>query len=182
MIYFKKMMQITFVLLFAFTLNIIAWIPSVLVENIVNFTIIILIITSVFLAYQTIRIAYMQQKKKNIWKYVFYTALLMTYIGLVAILMIGVSYSKSNYVETYKFGDTFFYVYEDVDSSYEVSLRESILPIRSLPIRTFQYTPITLKKDEKYIYATGAGINEKIYDLKKDIAIKNLKRKKEENE
>lgn len=173
--YIIKIMQITLVLLLAFVLNIIPWVPSLFIESLINITIIILIFIAVYLAYQTIRIVYMQQKKKHIWKNILYTALLMTYIGLFAMLMIGVSSSKKNYVETYGFGDRFFYVYKGVDSSYEVSLRDPMLPIRSLPIRTFQYTPITLKKDGKYIYATGTGINEKIYDLNKDIAIQILK-------
>lgn len=179
MIYLKKIMQITLLLLFAFSLNIIAWIPSVLVENIVNFTILILIIISVFLAYQTIHIAYMKQKKKYIWKNVLYTALLMSYIGVFAIMMIGASYSKSKYVESYTFGDTFFYVYENVDSSFEVSFKDSKLPIRSLPIASFPYTPIKLQKENQYIHATGVGIDEKIYDLEKNVFIKDLKNKKE---
>ena len=125
--------------------------------------------------YDVIKIAYYKQTNKVIWKSILYTVLLLSYMGIVSILTIGTSYSKSAFVESYIFGEKIFYVYENIDLSYEVSVKVPNLPIRSLPIASFSSSPVILKTDQKYIYATGDGIDEKIYDLNKGVSIKPLK-------
>lgn len=180
--FLKIFIKITAFLFLSFTLNIIAWVPSLILENIVNFTIIILYIIPVFFIYKTIRTSYYQQKKKELWKSVLYTLSLLSYMGVFSILMIGISYSKSSYIESYNFDDKIFYVYQNINLSYEVSVKDPLLPIRSIPIASFDKTLITLKTDNQYLYAKGKGIEEKIYDLKKNISIKSLKNTKENNE
>ncbi|MFT5662154.1 MAG: hypothetical protein ACI9TV_002802 [Sulfurimonas sp.] len=169
MIFFKNFIQITVYLFLSFTLNIIEWVPSLMLENIVNVSIIFLYILSVFFVYKIIRNIYDQQTKKILWKIIVYTVLLLSYIGFWAIATIGVGYGKSTYVESYKFDEKLFYVYQNVDLSYEVSVKESNLPLRSLPIASFTDNLITLKKEKHYIYATGKGLYEKIYNLKKNM-------------
>jgi len=182
MIYLKLFMQINLLLFLSFTLSIIPWIPSLLVEKIVNIMMIILIVISVFLVYKTIRISYDKQKKKALWKTILYTVGLLIYIALFIILMIGVAYSKGVYVKEYMFDKKIFYVYQNSELSYEVSVKESILPIRSVPIASFQYTPIVLKTKGKYLYATGEQIDKKIYDLEKNNPINDTNNTKEQND
>ena len=170
-----------------FTLNIIKWIPSLTLENVINTIIIILYIIAVFFVYKTIKTFYYKHKKKALWSTVFYTTFLLTYIGLFAILMIGIAYSKSNYVEDYKFDDKTFYVYKNVNASYEVSFKNDQLPTRSLAIASFSDTQIVLVMEKNYIqnnyiFASGKDIYEKIYDLKNNIVIESLEIKKENNE
>lgn len=169
MIFLKNFIQITVYLFLSLTLNIIEWIPSLLLESIVNVSIILLYILSVFFVYRIIRNIYDQQIKKVFWKIVVYTALLLSYIGSSAIIMIGIGYAKSTYVQSYKFDEKFFYVYQNVDLSYEVSVKEPNLPLRSLPIASFTKDLIILEKEKHYIYATGEGLYEKIYNLKKNM-------------
>ena len=173
LIYFKRFIQITAFLVFSFTLTIIQWIPSKTLENIVNTSIIILFIVAVFFVYKTIRFAYDKQVKKALWKIILYTVLLLSYIGAFAILMIGVASAKSTYIASYTFDDKLFYVYKSVDSFYEISLKDPVLPIRSLPIASFNDTLVILKKDKKYIYALGQKINERIYNLQTNMKEKN---------
>ena len=59
-------------------------------------------------------------------------------------------------------------MYRNVDLSYEVSVKESTLPLRSLPIASFTNDLIILKKEKEYIYASGEDIYEKIYNLNKN--------------
>jgi len=166
-------MQITLLLFLSFTLTIVSWIPSLIVESIVNVTIIILILLSVFLVYKTIRISYEEQKKKVLWKSILYTVGYLLYIGLFVIFIIGIAYSKSTYVKQYTFDEKVFYVYQDMRLSYEVSVKESILPIRSVPIADSFYMPIVLEKQENYLYATGEGIHIKVYDFTNNSVMKN---------
>lgn len=174
MIFFKNFIQITVYLFLAFTLNIIQWSPSLVVENIVNFTIVTLYIVSVLFVYKTIRAIADLQEKRVLWKLVIYAAFLLSYIGLWAIFMIGMGYDKSSYVAEYKFNDREFYVYQNYDLAYEVSVREGLLPIRSLPIATFNKDLIVLKKENDFVYALSDGEVTKIYNLKTN--------KKENNE
>lgn len=173
MIFFKKVMQISLLLFLSLTLNIIEWIPSLVVENIVNSSIIILYLIAMFLVYKTIKLKYEQEKNKVMWKSIFYTIFLLAYVGLFAIFMIGIGYNKSSYVETYKFDNKVFYVYKSTDSSYEVSLKDDYFPIRSLPIASFAYTPIVLESKGRKVHAIGEQIDEKIYDIKIDTKEKN---------
>jgi hypothetical protein len=165
---FKKFMQMTLLLFASFTLHIIPWIPSLLVENIVNSIIVILYILSAFLVYQIISIIFHRTIEKKIYKNALYTFLLLLYIGFFAILQIGVSYAKNSYINTYIFGEKTFYVYYDNNIRYEVSLKDKHLPIRTLPILDNAYTLVTLEQRDRYVYAIGKGINEKIYDLQED--------------
>jgi hypothetical protein len=169
LVFLKNFMQITAFLFLSFTLNIIEWVPSLALENIVNTSIIILFIISVFFVYKTIRITYEQQTKKALWKIVIYTVFLLSYMGGFAILMIGVASGKSTYIESYTFDNKSFYVYENVASFYEVSVKDFTLPIRSLPIASFKNKSIVLKKDKEYLYAIGEGIYKKVYNLDKNM-------------
>jgi hypothetical protein len=174
LVFLKNFMQITAFLFLSFTLNIIEWVPSLALENIVNTSIIILFIISVFFVYKTIRITYEQQTKKALWKIVIYTVFLLSYMGGFAILMIGVASGKSTYIESYTFDKKSFYVYENVASFYEVSVKDSTLqirslPIRSLPIASFKNKSIVLKKDKEYLYAIGEDIYKKVYNLDKNM-------------
>lgn len=182
MLFIKNFLQITFFLFLSFTLNIIEWTPSLMLENIINSIIIILYIIAVFFVYKTIRTFYYKHKKKAFWMSILYTTFLLTYIGLFAIFMIGVSYSKSNYIQDYEFNNKTFYVYKNVDASYEVSIKNENLPTRSLPITSFSNREVRLIMEKDYIFATGEDVYEKIYDLKDNIVIKSLEIKKEDNE
>ncbi|MDF1877339.1 hypothetical protein JHD47_05870 [Sulfurimonas sp. SAG-AH-194-L11] len=163
---FKNFMQISAYLFLSFTLNIIHWVPSLLVETVVNVSIIVLYILSVFFVYKMIRTIYENQVKKSLYKVSMYAAILLSYIGMFAIIMIGTGYNKSTYIETYKFKDKVFYVYQNSDLSYEVSLKDDILPIRSVPIASFKDDEIRLKKEKDYIYAVLKKIHKKIYNMK----------------
>lgn len=166
MILFKNFIQITVYLFFAFTLNIIQWSPSLVVENIVNIAIVILYIVSILFVYKTIRAIADLQEKRVLWRLVVYAAFLLSYIGLSAIFMIGMGYDKSSFVRKYKFNDKEFYVYKNSDLSYEVSIRDGAIPIRSLPIVTFNKDLIVLKKENDFVYALSNEEDTKIYNLK----------------
>jgi len=171
---FKRLLQITFLLFTSLTLAIIPWIPSFLIENIVNFMIVGLFILAGYLAYLLVKKLYENNKKKNLYITAMYSFLLFTYMGLFAILQIGVSLSKSEYIQTYTFGKNIFYTYKTDKGETKVSMKEGSLPIRSLPIATSFYMPIILKKKENYLYALGEGVNEKVYDFKNNISITNI--------
>jgi len=178
MVFLEKFMQITFLLFLNFTLGIMQWIPSFMVENIVNVIIIVLYVVAVVLVYQTIRTFYYEHKQKGLYKSAFYTILLLSYMGLFAIFMIGVAYGKSSYVKEYSFDEKSFYIYQNTDLQYEVSIRDSFLPLRSLPLVTFSNRPELLKNKYNLVYAKGEGIDEKLYDLDKKY-VHTIKNKKE---
>jgi hypothetical protein len=175
MIVFKKFMNITILLVISLTLHIIPWIPSILLENIVNFMIIFLYIFSAFFVYEIVHIFYHKSTKKSIWKSSFYTILLFCYIGCFAIVQIGISLMKSDYVDTYVFDEQVFYIYRSMELTYKVSVKDANLPIRSLPCASFLYTPITLEKRKNYVYAISEEMHEKIYDLENNKCITHLK-------
>ncbi|WP_122892992.1 hypothetical protein [Arcobacter peruensis] len=110
---------------------------------------------------------YDNQTKKALWKTTGYTLFFLSYIGSASIIMIGIGYSKSTYIKSYMFEDKSFYVYQNIDLSYEVCVKESVLPLRSLPIATFT-NKFTLSKENHYIYATSKEIYKKIYNLKRN--------------
>jgi hypothetical protein len=168
-------MQITLLLILSLTLNIVQWIPSLMVENIVNFVIIFLYIISGFMVYEIMHMLYHKKGLVSIWKGGIYTFLLFTYIGFFAMIQIGTFYDKSTYVSSDDFEGKTFYVYKNSDLSYAVSIREPVLPLRSLPFATYQYTPISLEKRDKFVYAIGNKVNEKVYDLKEGKPITHLK-------
>jgi len=167
MSYLKSFIQVTFCLVLSFILNIIEWIPSFILVSIVNISIILLYLLAIFFAYKIICNIYDNQTKKAIWKTTGYTLFFLSYIGSASIIMIGIGYSKSTYIESYIFEDKSFYVYQNIDLSYEVSVKESVLPIRSLPIATFT-NKFTLSKENHYIYTTSKEIYKKIYNLKRN--------------
>ena len=168
---FKKIIQITLLLILSLTLSILPWIPSLLVENIVNFVIIFLYIISGFMVYEIMHKLYHKKGLVSIWKSGIYTFLLFSYIGLFAMIQIGTFYDKSTYVKSYEFENKTFYVYKNSDLSYGVSMKEEVLPLRSLPLATYEYTPITLSQKEGFVYALGEGIDERVYDLKEHKAL-----------
>ncbi|HIQ46634.1 MAG TPA: hypothetical protein EYH57_03335 [Sulfurovum sp.] len=176
---FIKLLQITLLLFVSFTLALVPWIHSSLLDNIVNFTIIGLFIATGYLVYLIIQSVHYSQKKRNLYISAFYAFLIFSYLGLFAILQIGVSMSKSQYVQTYVFEPYTFYTYKTTDGAIEVSQKDKHLPIRSLPIALFDQAPIVLEKKENYIYAVGEGFNIKVYDLKNDIPVKQLNNKDE---
>ncbi|MBL1244467.1 MAG: hypothetical protein COA39_008775 [Sulfurimonas sp.] len=112
-----------------------------------------------------IRTIYENQVEKSLYKVSMYAALLLSYIGVFAMVMIGMGYAKSTYIQDYKFEDKVFYVYQNTDLSYEVSIKDDRLPIRSLPIASFSKSPITLKQEKNFIYAISEGQHKKIYNL-----------------
>ncbi len=178
---FIKLLQITLLLFLSLTLGIIPWIPSLLVENIVNFSIVGIFIAAGYLVYLIIKKLHHAQKKINIYKSTAYTLLLFAYLGFFAIAQIGVSLGKSQYIKTYAFEHLTFYTYE-MDGGTEVSIKEMGLPIRSLPIAFFADTAIVLRKEGKYIYAIGKDVHESVYDLKENISTEQLKNMKENND
>lgn len=153
-------MLITLLLFISISLDIIPWIPSLLVENIVNSVIIILYIACVFLVYKFVLNIYNQQIEKKVYKNTFYAIVLLIYIGAFSIMQIGISLTKSTFVESYMHENSIFYVYKDSNSSYEVSLKEKNLPIRSVPIFKCE-SPITLE------------MKKNIFDLKTQKSILN---------
>ncbi len=167
MILFKNFILINVYLFLSFTLNLIQWIPSLILENIINIVIIILYTLPMFFVYIMIRTIYENQVKKSLYKVTMYAALLLSYIGMFAMVMIGMGYAKSTYIQDYKFEDKVFYVYQNTDLSYEVSIKDDRLPIRSLPIASFSKSPITLKQEKNFIYAISEGQHTKIYNLTK---------------
>ena len=173
MVLFKNFILINVYLFLSFTLNLIQWIPLLILENIINIVIIILYIVPMFFVYTMIRTIYENQVKKSLYKVAMYAALLLSYIGMFAMIMIGMGYDKSTYIQDYKFEDKIFYVYQNNDLTYEVSIKDDKIPIRSLPIASFSKSPISLKQKENFIYAISEGQHTKIY---------NLKNKKENNE
>jgi len=179
---FIKLLQITFLLFASLTLAIIPWMPSLLVENIVNFTRVGLFIVAGYLVYLIMKRVYDTQEKKNVYKNTVYTLLLLAYLGLFAILQIGVSLAKSTYVQTYAFEHLTFYTYKSDKGNIEVSMKDENLPIRTVPIATSFYMPIILEKKENYLYAIGEGVNTKVYDFKNNISITNITNTKENNE
>jgi uncharacterized membrane protein len=126
MIYFKNFIQVTFFLFLSFTLGIIDWIPSRALENIVNISIIVLYVVPVFFIYKTIRISYYSNEDKKLWKYIGYTVFILSYMGSVSILSIGVAYAKSDYVRSYTFETKTFYIYQNSDLLYELSIEKNI--------------------------------------------------------
>ncbi|MDF1874804.1 hypothetical protein JHD48_03520 [Sulfurimonas sp. SAG-AH-194-I05] len=160
-----KIIQILFLLFISLTLDILPWIPSLLVENIVNILILSSYVMSAFLVYKLISFIFHKQTTKSIYKNAFYTFVLLTFVGFIAIMQIGISSAKSVYVAEYTFGGKVFYVYTDV-LSFEVSLKDENLPLRSPPIFIHEKYPIHLEEFKNSIYAVGKNINKKIYDLK----------------
>ena len=144
-----KILQITLLLFASLTLHIIPWIPSLLIENIVNFSIIGLFIFAGYLVYLVMKKIYSVEKKRNIYLNATYTILLFSYIGFFAILQIAVSFGKSHYLKTYEFEDVTFYTYLTTNGSTEVSIKEENLVLRSLPIASLPYVQIDLKKEEQ---------------------------------
>ncbi|PHS34326.1 MAG: hypothetical protein COA92_00055 [Sulfurovum sp.] len=171
----KKFIQMNLLLFLSMTLYIIPWIPSLMVENIVNFTIMLSYIITAFLVYQMIYLIYHQQKEKKIYRNTLYTFFFLVYIGFFAIIQIGVSSIVGQYVSSYTFGKKIFYVYKNSEMSYEVSIKEKYLPIRSLPLFTTGSTEISLEKRDRYLYAVGENINEKIFDLKENKSLTDQK-------
>jgi hypothetical protein len=174
---FIKLLQITLLLFISLTLAVIPWIPSLVTENIVNFTIVGFFILAGYLVYLTIKRLDAMQKKRKIYKNTAYTLLFFTYIGLFAIAQIGVSLGKSKYVKTYEFEALTFYIYETIEGSSEVSLKEAWLPMRSVPIATFPYAEIILNKEEMYLYGVGEDIHIKVYDFKNNMAMNTIQTK-----
>ena len=165
----KKFFQITLVLFMSLTLHIIPWVPSLTIENIVNFGIVGLFIIAGYLVYLIIKKLYHTQKKTNVYKSTTYTLLLLAYIGAFAIFQIGVSLGKSKYIKTYTFGDENFYTYKTTQGGTEVSKKDAFLPIRSLPLATFTHPVIELQKKEEKVYAIAEGISKELYDLSKNV-------------
>jgi len=179
MIFIKLFLHISLLLFVSFTLSIIDWVPSFFVENIVNFCIISLYILAVFYLYKTIKIHYDEQEHKVLYKSIVLTTLFLIYMGLFALLSIGVGYSKSSYVQSYAFNKKIFYVYKSIDNAYEVSVKDTYLPIRSVSIASFRGPLVYLQKDENYVYATSQDLYAKIYDLNTNTPIINKKDKNE---
>jgi len=179
---FIKLLQMTLVLFASLTLAIIPWVPSLLVENIVNFMIVGLFIFAGYLAYLVVKRLYEKNKRKNLYLSAMYSFLLFTYMGLFAIFQIGVSLSKSEYMKTYTFEHLTFYTYKKNGVSIEVSMKDKNLPIRTVPIASSFYMPIVLEKKEYYLYAIGEGVNTKVYDFKNNISITNITNTKENND
>ncbi|RLA57522.1 MAG: hypothetical protein DRQ78_13395, partial [Epsilonproteobacteria bacterium] len=73
---FIKLLQITLLLFTSLTLAIIPWIPSLLIENIVNFTTVGLFLASGYLVYFVVKRLYDTQKKRNVYISTGYTLLL----------------------------------------------------------------------------------------------------------
>ena len=163
---FIKLLQMTFLLFVSLTLAIIPWVPSLLVENVVNFSIIGLFIVAGYLVYLIMREIYQRQEHRNIYKNTAYTLLFFTYVGLFAIVQIGISLTKSSYMKTYTFDNLTFYTYKSDEGSTEVSMKEKTLPLRSLPIASFEYMDVVLEKKGDVLYAIGKGVEEKVYDFK----------------
>jgi hypothetical protein len=171
---FIKLLQITLLLFASLTLAIIPWVPSLLIENIVNFTRVGLFIAAGYLVYLIMQRVHLAKRKRNLYISAAYTLVLFIYLGLFAILQIGVSLSKSVYVKTYSFEHLIFYTYEKNDESTEISIKESHLPIRSVPIYTSFTMPLILEKKENYLYAIGEGVHIKVYDFINNSPIKNI--------
>jgi len=163
---FIKLLQITLLLFTSLTLAIIPWIPSLLIENIVNFTTVGLFLASGYLVYFVVKRLYDTQKKRNVYISTGYTLLLLSYLGFFAIAQIGVSLGKSTHVKTYDFKEITLYTYATVGGGTEISTKDAQLPIRSVPIATYPYDSIVLKKVDTTVYAIGEKIDVKIYDLK----------------
>jgi len=166
---FKKIFQITLVLLVSLTLHVIHWIPSWFVENVVNFTIVGLFIIAGYIVYLIIKKLYNVDKNRNIYKSTAYTLFLFAYISIFAIAQIGISVGKSKYMKTYEFDNEIFYTYKMAQGGTEVSKKDAFLPIRSLPFASFPYLLIELQKKDKKVYAVAEGIHKEIYDLNKNV-------------
>ena len=171
----------TLLLFASLTLAIIPWIPSLLVENIVNFTIVGLFILAGYMAYLIVKRLYENNKRKNLYLSAMYSFLLFTYMGLFSIFQIGVSLSQGEYMKTYTFEHLTFYTYKKNDVSIEVSMKDENLPIRTVPIASSFYMPIVLEKKENYLYAIGEGVNTKVYDFKNNISITNIINKEKDD-
>ena len=169
-----KLFQITLLLFISFTLHLIAWTPSLLIENIVNFTIIGLFIAAGYLVYLVMKRVYETQKKRNIYSSTLYALLLFCYLGVFAIAQIGVSFGKSKYLKSYAYDTSTFYTYQTVDGGTEVSMKDAHLPIRSLSIATFSDKNVSLKKDDTSLYAVADNLYVKIYDFKNNTIIEDL--------
>lgn len=174
---FIKIFQITLVLLVSLTLHIIHWVPSLLIENVVNLSIIGLFIFAGYLVYLIMQRLYRGDKKKNIYKSIAYTFLLFTYLGIFAIAQIGISIGESRYMKTYAFDDVTFYTYKTIEDATEVSKKDDFLPMRSLPIATFDDVAILLQKEGNYLYAKGDDIHSRVYDFKNNKPFEHLKNK-----
>jgi len=161
-----KFFQITLLLLLSLILHIIPWKPSWVIENIVNFSIVGLFVLAGYLVYLIVKKLYVTQKKTNLYKSAAYTFLLLSYLGVFAIVQIGLSFGNSTYLKTYEFKNVIFYTYETVDGGTEISTKDARFPIRSVPIATFPYEMMDLIEDGKTIYAVTEDKKVKVYDLK----------------
>ena len=161
-----KLFQITLLLFVSFTLHLIPWTPSLLIENIVNFSILGLFIVAGYLVYLVMKRLYDAQKKRNVYISTIYALLLFSYLGIFAIGQIGVSLGESKYMKSYDYDSFTFYTYRTVDGGTEVSMQDAHLPIRSLPIATFPDKNVSLKKEETFLYAVADTLYVKIYDFK----------------
>ncbi|MDQ7085624.1 MAG: hypothetical protein Q9M36_12250 [Sulfurovum sp.] len=161
-----KILQSTVLLLASLTLHIIPWVPSWTIENIVNFTSIGLFIWVGYLFYLIIKKLSEIQKKPNIYKSAIVAALLFTYLGGVAILQIGISIGKSTHIKTYLFENEIFYTYKTLAGAIEVSRKDGVLPIRSVPLKTFTYKKVELVQKGLKIYALVEGRLQGIYTVK----------------
>lgn len=178
MFFSQSFMQINVLLFIALTLGIIEWKPSIIIENFVNISIITLYVISSVLVYKIINHYHERDKKNEVYKSGAYTMLLLCYMGIFAMITVGITYDKSNYVKEYTLNNQSFYIYKNIDLKYEVSVNESLLPIRSLPIASYINEPSDLIIKNNYVYVIiDKSIEEKIYDLKK----KKIYKKNKEN-
>ncbi len=144
-----KLFQITLLLFTSLTLAIIPWVPSLLIENIVNFTRVGLFIWAGYFVYLIIKKLEITQKKRYIYKNAAYTLLLFTYMGVFALAQIGVSSGKSKYVKTYAFEALTFYTYETVEGGTEVSLKDVAVFISGDENEVLLRNPVNIMNIEK---------------------------------
>jgi len=165
----KKVLYIIIILSITVGLNSIPWIPSTLINILLQLSIMLLFIWAIYLAYQIVIKIYEKRKNKEILMTITSSILLSLLIGFFFVIHIASSIFPSSFIEEYHFQNETFYLYDIgfIDPLIEVTKKHSYLPIQSESLATVHDNLASLSERNGTVFLDSGEIYKEIYDLRK---------------